>query len=133
GLSPKNARYPGIHLSKVAGTSPAMSIQIMDNPSLQPACFLGQHDRDAVADRIGELGLAGDQLLFGRVIFKRPFGDRAHEDFQQFRIDAVWRPFGRRDSGSHDLLSAISLHYTLWSLTATAVHLQCSSWQARSR
>src|SRR5262249_2135402 len=31
--------------------------------SLQPPRFLGQHDRNAVADRIGELGGARDQLL----------------------------------------------------------------------
>ena len=34
---------------------------------LQPARLLGQHDRDAVADRIGEAGLAADQLA-GRAV-----------------------------------------------------------------
>src|ERR1035437_4127785 len=30
---------------------------------LQSSRFVGQHDRDAIADRIGELGRARDQLL----------------------------------------------------------------------
>ena len=37
---------------------------------LQPPRFLGQHDRDAVADRIGELGGARDQLLLVGVVVR---------------------------------------------------------------
>src|SRR5262245_56645189 len=60
----------------------------------KPARFFRQHDRNAIADRIGELGLARDQLLLIGVVFKRSFGDRTYENFQQFRIDAVGGSFG---------------------------------------
>jgi len=68
-------------------------------PSFQPARFLGQHDRYAVPDRVGELGLAGDQLLPFGIVFKRALGEGTDEDFQQFRIDAVGGPVGRRIGG----------------------------------
>src|SRR6202048_2473566 len=42
-----------------------------------------QHDRDAVADRIGELGRARDQLLLRGVELERPLGQRTDQDLQQ--------------------------------------------------
>src|SRR6516165_7855983 len=66
--------------------------------SIQPARFFGQHDRDAVADRIGELGRARDQLLFLRIVFERTLGQRADQNFQELRINAAGGPLGR---GSH--------------------------------
>ena len=48
-----------------------------------------QHDRNAVADGIGEPGLAADQLAGRRIILQRPVGRRADQDFQQLRIDAA--------------------------------------------
>src|SRR4029077_10932588 len=45
-----------------------------DDELVQPPGFLGQHDRDAVADRIGELGRARDQFLLLGVIFQPPLG-----------------------------------------------------------
>ena len=56
--------------------------------SIQVARFLGQHDRYAVADRVGELGGARDQPLLLGVVFQRTLGQRADQDFQEFRIDA---------------------------------------------
>src|SRR2546423_15524517 len=61
---------------------------------IQLARLFGQHDRNAVADRIGELGGARDQLLLLAVIFERPLGEWAHEDFEQFRIDAAGGTIG---------------------------------------
>src|SRR5262249_30732290 len=60
--------------------------------SLQRACLFGEHDRNAVADRIGELGGARDQLLSLGVVFERALGERADEDFEQFGIDAAGGP-----------------------------------------
>jgi len=59
--------------------------------SLQLARFLGQHDRDAVADRIGELGGARNQLLPGGVVFEPALGQRANQNFEQLWIDAAGR------------------------------------------
>src|SRR5579862_1312167 len=52
-----------------------------------------QHDRDAVADRIGEFRGARDQLLLRRIVFERAFGHRADQDFQQLGVDGVFRTF----------------------------------------
>src|SRR5215204_552816 len=68
--------------------------------AFQLARFLRQHDRNAVADRVGELGRAGDQLLLLGVIFQRALGQRADQDFQELRIDAAERSVG--DGGAHD-------------------------------
>src|SRR6185312_12768583 len=68
-----------------------------------------QHDRNAVADREGELGAARDQLLPVGVVFERPLGQRADQDFQQLRIDRaggrpVWRGGGHRENSVHALI-----------------------------
>src|SRR5690242_2046998 len=39
-------------------------------------CLIDQHDRDAVADRIGKAGLVADQFLARGVIAQRPLGQR---------------------------------------------------------
>src|SRR5208337_881906 len=41
-----------------------------------------------VADRIGEMSLAGDQLLALRVIFERRLGQRTDQNLEETRIDA---------------------------------------------
>ncbi len=47
-------------------------------PSIrQRARLFRQHDRDAVADRVGELGGAADQLLPGGIVFQGALGQRA--------------------------------------------------------
>src|SRR5882762_6308328 len=56
----------------------------------QRARLVDQHDRDAVADRIGEPGLFADQLLRGAVVAQRSLGQRADQDLQELRVD-----FGR--------------------------------------
>ena len=48
--------------------------------------FIHQHDRNAVPDGIGELCAARDKLLLFRIIFQRPLGQGADEDFQQFGV-----------------------------------------------
>src|SRR5258707_6555495 len=53
----------------------------------QGARLVDQHDRDAVADRIGEPRLLADQLLRRAVIAQRPLGQWTDQDLQQFRID----------------------------------------------
>src|SRR5215831_19120830 len=73
----------------------------LERASIQPARFFRQHDRDAGADRIGELGGARDQLLFLRIIFERALGQRADQNFQELRIDAAGGALGR---GGHDAL-----------------------------
>src|SRR5262249_33367848 len=67
----------------------------LERASIQPARFFRQHDRDAGADRIGELGGARDQLLFLRVVFERALGQRADQNFQELRIDAAGGALGR--------------------------------------
>src|SRR5215469_8203965 len=56
---------------------------------LDLAGLVDQHDGDAVADGVGEPGLAADQLLRRRVIFQRALGQRADQDLQQLGIDLV--------------------------------------------
>src|SRR5262249_49634177 len=56
--------------------------------------FLRQHDRDAVADRIGQFCRAGNQLLLLRVVFQRALGQRADEDFQKFWVDTAGGSIG---------------------------------------
>src|SRR3954447_16645689 len=57
-----------------------------------------QHDRNAVADRVGELGGARDQFLPGRIEFKGALGHRTDQDLQQLWIDGAVEAFGR---GAH--------------------------------
>src|SRR5262249_38714829 len=63
--------------------------QIFSIVSLQWPRFFRQHDRDAVADRIGELGGAGYQFLLVRIVFERAFGDRANENLEELRVHAA--------------------------------------------
>src|SRR5580698_4113791 len=64
--------------------------------SIQPARFLGQHDRDAVADRKSELRRARDQLLLLGIVFKRRLGQRTDQDFQKLGIDAIGGAIGHK-------------------------------------
>ncbi len=64
--------------------------------SFDGARLFRQHDRNAVADRISELGRAGDQLLLLGVVFERARGERADQDFKQFGIDRAGRAVRRR-------------------------------------
>src|SRR5229473_7009570 len=63
-----------------------------------------QHDRDAVADRIGEFCRTRDQLLLGGVKLERTFGQRTDQDFQQLWIDGAFEALGR---GGHALVSGL--------------------------
>src|SRR6266700_404434 len=67
--------------------------------SLDLPRFFRQHDRDAVADRIGEFGRTRDQFLSRAVELQRPLGQRADQDFQQFRVDGAFKAFGRGGHG----------------------------------
>src|SRR5215468_11110607 len=49
--------------------------------------LVDEHDRDPVADRIGEPSLLADQLLGSTVITQRPLCQWADENFQQLRVD----------------------------------------------
>src|SRR6202140_5271310 len=57
-----------------------------------------QHDRDAVADRIGEFCGTRDQFLLCGVEFQRTLGQRTDQDFKQLGIDGAFKALGR---GSH--------------------------------
>src|SRR5271165_6544193 len=50
-------------------------------------CLIDQHDRDAVADRVGEPRLLADQLLRLAVVAQRRLGQRTDKNFEQFRIE----------------------------------------------
>src|SRR5579871_4070417 len=77
----------------VAVSASSTSAAIARIELLDLARLLGQHDRNAVADRISELCGARDQLLTGRVELERPLGQRADQDLQQFGIDGVFGAF----------------------------------------
>src|SRR4029077_15595627 len=62
--------------------------------SIDPARLLGQHDRNAVADRISEFRRARDQFLFLGVIFERRLCQGKDQDFVQFGIDTLGRTIG---------------------------------------
>src|SRR6185369_14311343 len=102
--APQN-RDPGCYedWSRIGGASLRAAPRPGHKPLLQPPRFFRQHDRDAVADRIGELGRARDQLLPLRVVFQRALGERTDEDLQQLRIDAAGGPFDGRDGGHASL------------------------------
>src|SRR5262245_56498197 len=68
--------------------------------SIQLACFFGQHDRNAGADGVSELGGARDQLLLLRIVFERSLRHGTNQNFQELRIDAAGGTVGR---GAHDL------------------------------
>src|SRR5262249_27253767 len=82
-------------MSSRAGARP-----VLERGSIQPARLFGQHDRDAGANRIGELGGARDQLLLLGIVFERAFGQRADQNFQELRIDAAGGGVGRGGPGS---------------------------------
>src|ERR1700754_2862409 len=110
----------------------------IDAGLVQPPRFLGQHDRNAVADRVGELRGARDQLLTLAVIFERALGERADQDFEQFRVDAAGGAFRRihKDSGARARKKSCANEQTIARLrraTATWSRPRCSSWRARSR
>ena len=71
-------RAPGLVEPDLRGDTPSL---------LQLARLLGQHDRNAVAHRIGQARLAADQLAGLAVILQRSLGQRTDQDFQQPRID----------------------------------------------
>src|SRR6516165_886426 len=52
----------------------------------QPPGLVDQHDRDAVADRIGEPGLLANQLLGFAVVAQRRLAQRADQDLEQPRV-----------------------------------------------
>src|SRR5215468_2753005 len=50
-----------------------------------------QHDRDALANRIGEPGRLADQLLRRRVVNQRGLGARTNQKLEQPPVDALGR------------------------------------------
>src|SRR5437762_4244977 len=85
-----------------------------------------QHDRNAVANGISELGRARDQFLPGRIEFERALGHRTDQDLQQLRVDGAVEAFGR---GVH-LLSPDrprSLAYKIARCHETAMRTSSSS------
>src|ERR1700757_4651572 len=80
-------------LAFVAGKPPHT---FPDHALVDLARLFRQHDRDAVADRIGELCGARDQLLPRGVELQRSLGDRAHQDFEQFWVGGALGVVGRR-------------------------------------
>src|SRR5690554_2764294 len=77
----------------------ALPSQDDDTTLLQSSSLLRQHDRNAIADRIGELCFPRDQFLAHSVVFERRLGNRTDENFKQRWVDgARWR-FGARISG----------------------------------
>src|SRR3954451_15314501 len=68
-------------------------------------CLFREHDRDAVADRVGEFGGARDQFLPCAVEFQRPLGQRTDQDFQKLWIDAAVGALGR---GIHTVLRIVN-------------------------
>src|SRR5215218_2015901 len=76
-------------------TSVKLQQVLLDWPRL-----LGKHDRDAVADRVSELGGARDQLLLLGIILERRLGERAYEDLEKLGIDEMRRALRR---GRHDV------------------------------
>jgi hypothetical protein len=55
--------------------------------SLNLPRFGRQQDWDAVADREGELGGFGNQLILVAVVAQRALGERADEQVQELRVD----------------------------------------------
>src|SRR5258706_5167293 len=73
------------------------------NPlSLDLPRFFRQHDRNAVADRIGEFCGPRDQFLPCCVELQRTLGHRTDQDFQKLGVDGAFKAFGR---GCHDAWS----------------------------
>src|SRR3954454_14051691 len=101
--------------------------------SIQPSRLLGQHDRNAVADRVGELGGARDQLLTLAIVFERALGERTYEDLEQLGIDTAGGTF----SCGHDALPAVSritiARLAGLQITAAWSRPRSRSWRARSR
>src|SRR2546426_11581840 len=104
--------------------------------SIQPARLFGQHDRNAVTDRIGELGGARDQLLFLAIVFKRALGERADEDFEQLGIDAASGAVGCHNGfrvGRADLSTTSPRSNHSHAITATWFRPRSRRGQAPSR
>jgi hypothetical protein len=47
------------------------------------ASFIGEHDRDAVTNRVGEFIGRTNQFLRGAIVMERPLAQRANQDFKQ--------------------------------------------------
>src|SRR5438876_6971458 len=87
----------------------------MPEASIQPSCLLGQHDRNAAADGVGELGGARDQLLLLRIVFEWSLSQWADQNFQKLRINAARGAVGRV---AHDVLQRE------WRCPANSAHVQ---------
>ena len=72
GISRPNKEGVIIYQAAVAELNPELFV-------CQRACFVFQHHRHAVSDRVGQAGTARDQFLFRAVIFKRAFGNGADQ------------------------------------------------------
>src|SRR3984893_8749537 len=81
--------------------------------SLNLPCLFRQHDRNAVADRVGEFCGTRDQFVPRCVKLQRTLGHRTPQDFQQFGIDGAFEAFGR---GGHALVSAFYIMSVAYSM-----------------
>src|SRR3970040_1672374 len=61
----------------------------MRTRSVQLSRLVDQHDRNAVADGIGELRLIADQLLLLAVVAERPLGHRTDQYLEQLGVDLL--------------------------------------------
>src|SRR5437588_10749623 len=116
------------------GYCPRMTTVSFLRFSIQPARLFRQHDRNAVADRIGELGGARDQLLLLAVVFERALGERSDEDFEQLGIDAAGGAVRRNSHwrAPDDAPATIARLFRPQGVTAAWSRPRCS-WQARFR
>src|SRR5262249_35387470 len=85
--------------------------------------LVGEHDRDTVTDRVGELGGAADQLLALGVVFERRLGERTDQDLEKLRVDDAGRADGIAHPSPHcnERLPPPSLRASDVSVIATSV------------
>src|SRR5260221_1921387 len=84
----------------------------------QLARLFRQHNRHAVADRVGEAGGAADQLALGPVEFQGPMGHRADQDLQEARVDlaflGAWAVLDGRRAGRGGVSHAAQSYCNEW-------------------
>src|SRR5690606_16775637 len=56
---------------------------------VQGARLVDQHERNAVADRIGEARLLAEQLLARAVVAQRPLGQRTDQKVEELGVDRI--------------------------------------------
>src|SRR5262245_32276853 len=82
---------PTLSASRFHSLSDCVVARAALTASIQSTRLFREHNGDTVANWVGELGRARNELLAGRVVFERTLGQGADEDFQQLRINAACR------------------------------------------